>query len=463
MKILLKKAGIHLSSFVIGTAVVGSCGALMLTDSSFHGNSRPVTAVTAKADTDTETVKPVEQEAADTTTAVEAFKYIEFKKAAIGDYDMATKKAAKSEKDKDKDDENDFKVEFPEDDTLIYLPEKGSPANFTSTRSIADEYYTVHDEISGSTVTLNGHELLCRMINNEIGDSWGEEAIKAQAVAGYCYLRFNESIGLTPTVGLKSGYSSKLENCVNAVEGQVMYYNGSIINGVYSASTAGYSTSAKDIWGVDYPYLRCVESEYDDQDPNWGLEKQYTKDEVKKMLEDKFSIELSDNVKNWFKVDRVFSVKYIDSLTIDGRDDCKITGNGLCNLVGLKSNALEISYKDGVFTFKSYGWGHGVGLSQWGACNYAKNGWTYDQILTHYYINTNLGLSDTCDSAVKRGVQINTSAASDDSKADSSTVTTAPAESSEKSEKSDESSQAVSETTEKTDTVAAAHDNDVQQ
>ena len=56
-----------------------------------------------------------------------------------------------------------------------------------------------------------------------------------------------------------------------------------------------------------------------------------------------------------------------------------------------------------MFTFKSYGWGHGVGMSQWGACYYAEAGYTYDQILTHYYVNCYLGLSSVNDKAVKRG------------------------------------------------------------
>ena len=151
-------------------------------------------------------------------------------------------------------------------------------------------------------------------------------------------------------------------------------YNGNIINAVYSASTAGYSTTSEDIWGVSYPYLKRVKSEFDDKDPNWGIETTYTKDEVKERIESQTDIKLSDDVKNWFKIDSAFSGKYISAVTIDGHTSCtyegseaRITGITLCNLFDVKSNAMEISYKDGVFTFKSYGWGHGVGMSQFGA------------------------------------------------------------------------------------------------
>ena len=229
-------------------------------------------------------------------------------------------------------------------------------------------------------------------------------------MAAYTWVRFNDSIGAIPTVGLKSGYSSKIERCINAVEGQTVMYNGNIINAVYSASTAGYSTTSEDIWGVSYPYLKRVKSEFDDKDPNWGIEATYTKDEVKERIESQTDIKLSDDVKNWFKIDSAFSGKYISGVTIDGHTSCtydgseaRITGITLCNLFDVKSNAMEISYKDGVFTFKSYGWGHGVGMSQWGACYYAEAGYTYDQILTHYYVNCYLGLSAVNDKAVKRG------------------------------------------------------------
>jgi len=434
-----KTAGANIFSFIIGFAMVGSCGMLMLTDSAFTSkktsSAAAATPTAAAAETDKaeeKSTSDIEAKAADTLDAVEALSFMRFKKAAIGEYDMTAVQSKKTKKKKEELDPEDFKVPFPEDNTVIYLPERNDPLNFTETRSLTEEFYTVHDENSGSTVTMNAHELLLQMVNNEIGDSWGEEAIKAQFVAAYSHLRFNEALGLTPTVGLKSGYSSKLRSCFAQVEGQAMMYGGKIINGVYSASTAGYSTTAEDIWGVDYPYLRCVESEYDDQDPNWGIEKKYSRDEVKALLENKFSITLSDDVTKWFTVDRIYSVRYIDTVTIDGRSDCKLTGNGLCNLVGLKSNAIEIAYKDGEFTFTSYGWGHGVGMSQWGACYYAKNGWTYDQILTHYYVDATLGLSQVSASAVNRGQQSSST----------SVVTSAPIG----SEPTDESSTASSST-----------------
>ena len=407
----------HIRLLVTGIAVTGGCGLLMLTDSAFNPATRmenhTPSAAAADVQPDEISIKNAEIKKASTSAmqvvqrefnsplvlaepTVKKMEFPKFKKAAIGEYDFSTAET-KSKGIKVNSaaitDPNDFTVPFPEQDTLIYYPEKGEPLNLTATRSVAGEYFRVHDENSGSTLVMNAHELLCLMVNNEIGDSWDEDAIKAQIVAAYSHLRYHHEHGLTPTIGLRYGYSSKLENCVNAVEGQAMHYDGEVINAVYSASSAGYTTTAGDIWNMNFPYLKCVESIYDDQDINWGIEKKYSRAEVKALLEGRFGITLSEDQTKWFKIDRAYSVVYIDTVTIDGRDNCKLTGNQLCNLVGLKSNAITIKYKDGEFTFTSCGWGHGVGMSQWGAHYYAENGWTYDQILTHYYVDAKLELS----------------------------------------------------------------------
>lgn len=421
----LKKALVHLRLLVTGIAVTGGCGLLMLTDSAFNPAQRAENTAVVKASANTEdedaakaaglekasalAVEAVQQEFMSVLELGEpTFKkmvFPKFKKAAIGEYDLsAAETRSKNLKSGSSaiTDPNDFTVPFPEQNTTIYYPERRAPQNLTVTRSVAEEYYRVHDENSGRTLVLDGHELLCLIVNNEIGDSWSEDAIKAQIVAAYSYLRYNQEHGFTPTVGLRYNYSAKLERCVNAVEGQAMHYNGKIINAVYSASSAGYTTTAKDIWGgYDLPYLRCVESIYDSQDVNWGYSKSYTKEQVKSKLEERFGVEISDDQTQWFTINRAYSVVYIDSVTIDGKPECKLTGIQLCNLMGLKSNAITIKYKDGVFTFTSCGWGHGVGMSQWGAYYYAKNGWTYDQILTHYYVDATLELSKPAEGTVQ--------------------------------------------------------------
>ncbi len=398
----------------------------------------------------------IEASAADTATAYEAAQFIDFRKAGIDEYDTVVISKAQTEKTptkKSAEKADSFSMELPADETMVYDPQP-ERYDFNETRSVAEEYYTVHDIISDSTVTMNAHELLCRMVYSEIGASWKDDAIKAQAVAAYSYLRFNDGLGLIPTVGLKSGYPSKIENCISSVEGQCVYYNGNIINAVYSASSAGYSAESENVWNVYYPYLRAVVSAYDDQDPNFGLETEFTEEEVKEIFAEKTDIKLSDDVENWFKADSRYSGRYIGEMTIDGHTTCsvggssvRITGYTIQKLFGLKSNAFTIDYEKGVFKFTTYGYGHGVGMSQWGACLYADNGYTYDQILRHYYVDTYLGLSDVNQKAVERGkmsqkeleeeienAEINDdSSLSADSESDSSSQTAGPSQASDSS------------------------------
>ena len=289
---------------------------------------------------------------------------------------------------------------LPDDGTEVY-DIRTEPLGLTATRSVANEYYTVKDLISGGVVTMNAHEMLCRMVYNEIGAQWNEQAIKAQVVAAYNHLRYSDSIGHVPTIALKSGYPEVIERCVSEVEGQCIVYNGELVNAAYAASTAGYSADSRYIFGIEYPYLKPVVGEYDQDDPNFGVVKTISADTIRKAFSDKYGITLSDDCRNWFEVLSMHAGRYVYTISIDGQ--ITISGSDMRTLLGLKSSAFEISYSGGDFEFTTYGFGHGVGLSQWGAKLYADHGWTYDQILRHYYVNTTIVLSDENAGAVERG------------------------------------------------------------
>ena len=346
----------------------------------------------------------------------ETVQLIEYRKAGIDEYQVLAAVSAAPERevvdvvDADWDDleypydypsyTESFSVTLPEDGTQVYDPQP-EKMNYNATRSVTGEFFTVKDLISGRTVTMNAHEMLCRMVYNEIGADWNEEAIKAQVVAAYSHLRFNDGIGLIPTVALKSGYPKKIEDCVKAVEGQCVYYNGGIANTVYCASMAGYSAECSKIFGVSYGYLKPVVSAYDAQDPNYGVNTYFSEYEIRNILQNRLGFVLSGDVANWFNISSVHSGKYVGTLVIDG-GRARMTGAAARKLFGLRSSAFEISYSNGQFCFRTYGYGHGVGMSQWGAKYYADHGYSYDQILRHYYVNTTVRVSTVSEKAMKR-------------------------------------------------------------
>ncbi len=267
--------------------------------------------------------------------------------------------------------------------TTAYSPSKALAGTY-KTRDISDETYKIKNSLTGKKVKSDGFDIVCQIVNGEVGSSWSDEALKAQAVAAYTYLRYCEASGMTAKLAAKSGYGDKIKNAVKSVEGLICTYNGSVINAVFCASTAGCTADSQNVWGSSQPYLKSVNSKYDSTyDPNYGVTKVISKSDVKTKLENQ-GITLSNKPSNWIKVLSNYNGKYVGNVSIDGKKT--LTGAQICSIMGLKSAAFTVKYSDGSFTFTTYGYGHGVGMSQWGAHFYASiGGYKFDQILKHYY------------------------------------------------------------------------------
>ena len=382
-----------------GVIVCAAAAAVFL----FSGKSdTAVTTQSSESSSSAETSASTQQE--QQTSRVET---AAFKKAPLKEYDMVCAEQHDADlpdepvdDEPEPDDPSGFKVQA---DTKAFssIDKMARPAHLRTTRDTSKEFFTVRDITTGKIVTMNAFELVCSIVYNEVGDGWGSEAIKAQAVAAYSCLRYMDNIGMIETVGIKTNYTPKVQSCVKAVQGQVVKYNGHIANTLYSASTAGYTLPSNLAIVSSYPYLKSVKSAYDSSDPNWGVKSSFSKDDVRKKLEKRFKVKLSDDVKSWFRLTDVRYGKYVFGVSIGGKKS--VSGSAVKELFGLRSTAFDITFSNNRFVFRSYGWGHGVGMSQWGACMYARHGCTYDQILTHYYTNTRIGISSVSKKAVERG------------------------------------------------------------
>lgn len=255
-----------------------------------------------------------------------------------------------------------------------------------------------NQEVSGKAV-----DIVSRIVQNEIGGSFAPEAIKAHAVATYTYVKYHNLHGKAPYCIMKDTASSSVRTLVESVIGEAIYYDDTLIQAVYFASSAGGTLASKDVWGGDLPYLQRVYCELDeDYDPNYGRKTYFTADDMKQRVYDKASISLSGNPSDWFKIESRISGKYVDEMTIGGKSDfidsdgdyLKITGRRFREIImsfDIRSSAFDIDYNSSTkeFTITTYGYGHGVGLSQHGANNLAKYwGWDYKEILTFYYQGT---------------------------------------------------------------------------
>lgn len=267
--------------------------------------------------------------------------------------------------------------------------------------SAASELVTVN--AGGTIVTDEALTVVSKAVMAEIGDSFDEEAIKAQAVATYTYIKYYNNNNQNAYVVFKNP-SDKVISCVSEVIGQKITYDGELIQSVYCASSAGYTSSSLNVWGVDYPYLRSVKTDFDRlYDINYGRTVTFSSDEVKSFIETNTDITLTGDPSEWLRVTSSIDGAYVGSLSICGREsfyngtrDVEINGRVFRETVmeyNLRSASFDVSYDSGsdLFTFTTYGYGHGVGMSQHGANILASHeGYGYKDILTFYYSGTTI-------------------------------------------------------------------------
>ena len=255
---------------------------------------------------------------------------------------------------------------------------------------------TINVTMNGTAQTMDLVECLAMVVQNELGYNQPAEAYKAQAVATHSWI-LNQ--GGYPAVSGRSP-SQPVLAAVQEVADQVLTYNGGVAFTPYFASAAFGTCSSAEVWGGSKPYLVAVDSPYDQQyASNWQNTREYTAEEVRIRAQDKLGENLaaySDNPANWLGDLAKNSSGYVNTLRVGNTtiSGYKLRMGVLNNVNGktLRSTAFDVSYDEsrGVFVFTTYGYGHGCGLSQWGAVGYAHNGWGYADILYHYFPGTSL-------------------------------------------------------------------------
>ncbi len=277
------------------------------------------------------------------------------------------------------------------------------PSEILTNEDAANEILYVKD--GGTTVSGKALDIISRITQNEIGQAFAPEAIKAQAVAAYTYVKYCNKYGSYPSVALSDNVSDSVRVLVASVIGQAVYYDGAYIQAVYSASSAGYSASSLNTWGNDFPYLQSVYCELDAQyDPNYGRTAQFSSSEIKERVLKKTGIELSGDPSSWLLVDEHIDGKYVGQMNVGGYHSYSDSAGASIKITGrifrekimdydIRSHAFDISYDSvsDMFTFTTYGYGHGVGMSQNGANALATYlGYDYKQILQYYYKGTEI-------------------------------------------------------------------------
>lgn len=253
--------------------------------------------------------------------------------------------------------------------------------------------------IDGSTpVVGDTYEILCRVVQNEVGNSTEWESTKAMAVASYSYIKYyNDYLGRAPTLRLSSVEpGDRVKACVKEVLGQAVYYNGQYANCTYFSISCGVTTTAQSVWGTtQYPYLVSVDSSIEEgYSYSWSpfsKDYTYTPEQMAERMNSTLGTSLdpaNDDPATWLEITSRTDGKYVGTVRVG---NTTTTGRKIReSILGLRSHAFDISYDadSRIFTVTTYGYGHGVGMSQTGSMLYARQGWTYVQILNHYYPGT---------------------------------------------------------------------------
>lgn len=268
--------------------------------------------------------------------------------------------------------------------------------------------------LDGDTVTeMSFSDYLQGVLRAEMPASFQEDALRAQAVAARTYTYYKMSSGgnhgdtadictdhsccqaflgkdrAAENWGKNAErYEAKIENAVSATDGQVMLYGGAPILAVFHSSSAGETWNSGEVWAQDLPYLQSVSSPEGEGVPNYYSTVELTEAEFReKFLAARPEADLSGPASGWIR-DPVMDGVHVESVTIGG---VSVSGPSVRSIFGLRSASFTAEAGDGKITFYVTGYGHGVGLSQYGANAMAEAGSTWREILEHYYTGVTIG------------------------------------------------------------------------
>lgn len=301
-----------------------------------------------------------------------------------------------SKKDEDTNDKINFKQNIISDIDNKVNEEENDKTEEKQVKETIENAITLYRS-NGEILNLTINEYLIGAVAGEMPASFNIEALKAQAVVSRTYLLKrikNNNIIIDSTMQqvykdnneLKNmwkndfdKYYSKIKKAVLDTDKIAIYYNGDYIDALYHSTSNGYTLNSENVWSNAIPYLKSVESKWD--------------------------LNASSYLKNTNKdiayVLSLFGIDDINKIQIVSRDDTNhvkeikvgdkiYKGTTFRSLLKLRSTDFDIMVNDNSVVFITRGFGHGVGMSQYGANGMANEGYNYIDILNHYYTNVSI-------------------------------------------------------------------------
>ncbi|MDR0879091.1 MAG: stage II sporulation protein D [Clostridioides sp.] len=268
----------------------------------------------------------------------------------------------------------------------------------------------------GKYQKISLEDYLAGVLAGEMSPEFNDEALKAQAVAARTYVvykldrqfpkkhnksavctdfkhcqEYKSASELTKTNGKKwmDEKYSKIVKAVGDTKGQVIQYEGKAILPLYFSTSSGKTEDSKEVFAASYPYLKSVDSPYDSISPKFTSKARVSNSDfvacVKKW--NKKTVIGEKNLAVQVKITKRSQAGTVESVKIGNKT---FKGTDIRTMFALNSANFDISFEGGKVVFNVKGYGHGVGMSQWGAEGMAENGYKYADIISHYYLNTKI-------------------------------------------------------------------------
>lgn len=260
------------------------------------------------------------------------------------------------------------------------------------------DVFLVSVSYEGNIYKMPFNDYLIGVVSCEMPALFDDEALKAGAVAArtfymYNYLNISNYLAnssdqcfINEDVMKKNWgnnfdeYYNKIKNAVVSTNDEVIMFNNEIIHSYYFSMSNGFTEDASYVFNESKPYLVSVSSAWEKSLKTYEKELFVSKEEIKSKLN------LSTNdfdiaIKSRYESGRVNEVEVLGKV---------YSGIFFRKLFGLRCADFDVTKKQDGFVFTTRGYGHGVGMSQYGANMMAKEGYLYDEILSYYYKGTNL-------------------------------------------------------------------------
>ena len=242
---------------------------------------------------------------------------------------------------------------------------------------------------------VNIDDYLYSVVGSEMPASWPQEALRSQAIAARSYAIYQKNRANGHTYDLKStqisqvykgleGEAASTQSAVDATRGKVLTHGGKVIEAVFHSSSGGHTENSEHVWSKAVPYLKGV-PDFDQNAPVYSWRAQFSLDEVGARIGYPGTIQAVEVLSRTpqGRANRMTIIGDAGTLTV--------TGNTFRQKLGLRSTKFDLAVSPTNISVAGNGFGHGIGMSQWGARGMAERGKEYDDILTHFYNGTKLG------------------------------------------------------------------------